>query len=125
MIFCSRKLTSPRRCMGGRIVSKLNNFYRIRQGFCRIPIGRNPTRISSEYGGNTMKSDQIRPDFTGFPSHSDEIRIGFRPIGIRQKPCRIRSVFYERCRIPMKSDTDPTENDRIYKSDWISWVIAY
>jgi hypothetical protein len=103
--------------MGGRVLSNLNNFHRSRQGFCRSPIGRNPTRISSECGGNTMKSDQIQPDFTVFPPHSDEIQIGFRPIGIRQKPCRIRSVFYERCRIPMKSDTDPTENDRIYKSD--------
>jgi hypothetical protein len=41
--------------------------------------------------------------------------------GIRQKPCRIRSVFYERCRFPMKSDTDSIGNDRIYRSDWISW----
>jgi hypothetical protein len=28
--------------------------------------------------------------------------------------CRIRSVFYERCRFPMKSDADSMENDRIY-----------
>jgi hypothetical protein len=35
---------------------------------------------------------------------------------------RIRSVFYERCRFPMKSDADSIENDRISWSDWISWV---
>jgi hypothetical protein len=39
----------PRRFMGGRMLSDLNNFYWIRQGFCRIPIGRNPARISSEF----------------------------------------------------------------------------
>jgi hypothetical protein len=39
--------------------------------------------------------------------------------------CRIRSVFYERCRFPMKSDADPIENDRIYRSDWISWVLIW
>jgi hypothetical protein len=59
----------PRRFMGGRMLSDLNNFYRI-----------------------------------------------------RQKPCRIRSVFYKRCRFPMKSDTDSIGNDRIHRSDWISWV---
>jgi septal ring factor EnvC (AmiA/AmiB activator) len=40
---------------------------------------------------------------------------------IRQKLCRIRSFFYEKCRIPMKSDVDPIKNDRICRSDWLSW----
>jgi hypothetical protein len=44
-------LPKPRRFMGDRMLSDLNNFYRIRQGFCRIPVGRNPVRISSEFDG--------------------------------------------------------------------------
>jgi hypothetical protein len=103
--------------MGNRILSDLNNVHRIRQGFCRIPIGRNPAQISSEFKRNTKTSDRIRPGFHPVPSNCDEIRTGFRPMGIRQKPCRIRSVFYERRRIPMKSDADPIGNDRIYRSD--------
>jgi hypothetical protein len=39
--------------------------------------------------------------------NSDEIRVGFRLKGIRQQPYWIRSVFYGRCRIPTKSDSDP------------------
>jgi hypothetical protein len=103
--------------MGDRILSDLNNVHRIRQGFCRIPIGRNPARIASEFKRNTKTSDRIRPGFHPVPLNSDEIRAGFRPMGIRQKPCRIRSVFYGRCRFPMKSDADPIENDRIHRSD--------
>jgi hypothetical protein len=38
---------------------------------------------------------------------------------------RIRSVFYKRCRFPMKSDTNSIENDRIYRSHWISWVARH
>jgi hypothetical protein len=68
-----------------------------------------------------MKSGSDLVGFHRGPSNSDEIRAGFRPIGIRQKPSRIRSAFYERCRFPMKSDTDLIENDRIHRSDWISW----
>jgi hypothetical protein len=37
-------------------------------------------------------------------SFSDVIRCGIRPIGIRQKPSRIRSVVCGRRRIPMWSD---------------------
>jgi hypothetical protein len=45
-------------------------------------------------------------DLVGFhrvPSNSDEILAGFRPIGIRQKPCRIRHRLFrsDRIRSPM------------------------
>jgi len=103
---------------GDRIPLDRNNFDRIRQSFCRIP-----TRILSEFDGTRLKSDQIRPGFHRVPSNYDEIRVGIRLKGIRQKLCRIRSVFYEKCRIPMKSDADPIENDRICRSDLLSWVV--
>ncbi len=77
--------------MRGRILSDPNNVYRIRPGF---------RRNSSE---------------------SDKIRVGFRLKGIRQQPYWIRSVFYGRCRIPTKSDSDPIVSDWIYRSDWITW----
>jgi len=74
----------------------------------------------------SIGSDRVfvgfRPEFHRVPSNSDEIRVGVRLKGIRQKLCRIRSVFYEKCRIPMKSDAGPIENDRIYRSYWLSWV---
>jgi len=113
-----------------RIPSDRNNFDRIRQSFChiltgRILTGRIPIRISSEFDGTRLKFDQIRPGFHRVPLNSDEIRVGIRPTGIRQKLCRIRSVFHEKCRIPMKSDADPIENDRIFRSDWLSWVINW
>ena len=48
---------------------------------------------------NAMKSNQIRPWFHRIPLNSDEIRVGFRPIGIRQKPCRIRQKLFRSGRI--------------------------
>jgi hypothetical protein len=69
--------------MGDRILSDLNNIHRIRQGFCRIPIGRNPVQIPSEFERNMMTSDRIRRGFHPVPSNSDEIRAGFRSMGIR------------------------------------------
>ncbi len=76
-----------------------------------IGIRRNPMKFGSDLVG-----------FHHAPLNFDEIRTGFRSKGIREKTCRIRSDFYERCRIPMKSDTDPIENDRIYRSDHLTWV---
>ena len=53
-------------------------------------------------------------------SEFDEIRAEILPMGSRQKPYRIRTVFSERCRIPSKSAADSTRLDRIHWSDWIS-----
>jgi hypothetical protein len=64
--------------MEGRILSDLNNFYRILSYVRRIPIGRIPTQISSEFDGARSKSDQIRSGFHHVPSDSDEIRRGIR-----------------------------------------------
>jgi hypothetical protein len=55
---------------------------------------------------------------------SDRVFLGFLSVGFRRGFCRIRSVFYEKCRIPMKSNTDPIENDRICRSDWLSWTFS-
>jgi hypothetical protein len=54
--------------MGGRMLSDLNNFYRIRQGFCRIPIGWNLT----EY---------------------DEIRVGLDLLGSQQDSASNNNVY--------------------------------
>jgi hypothetical protein len=50
-----------------------------------------------------MKSGSDLVGFHRVPSNSDEIRAGFRPIGIRQKPCRIRHILFrsDRIRPPM------------------------
>jgi hypothetical protein len=76
--------------MGGRTLSDLNNFYRILSYTRRISIGRILTRISSKCDGERSKPGQIRSEFHRVPSNSDEIRVGTRPMGIRQKPYRIR-----------------------------------
>ncbi len=89
----------------------LSDSFRSESGPDFIGIRRNPMKSGSDLVG-----------FHRAPLNSDEIWIGFRLKGIRQKPCWIRSVFYERCRIPMKSDTDLIENDRIYRSDRLTWV---
>jgi hypothetical protein len=108
---------------GDRIPSDRNNCDRIRQIFGRILFSRIPTPTLSEFDETRWKSDQIRPEFYRLLSNSDEIQVGIRLKGIRQKLSRVRSVFYGKCLIPMKSDAGPTENDRIYKSDWLSWDI--
>jgi hypothetical protein len=67
-------------------------------------------------------SDSTRFLSDSFRSESGPDFIGFLSIGIRQKSCRIQSVFYARCQIPMKSDRDPIENDRINRSDHLPWA---
>jgi hypothetical protein len=95
-------------------------FNRIRVGFHRKPTSfiknrSNPTwflsdSYRSESGPdfigiwrNPMKSGSDLVGFHRVSSNSDEIRAGFRPIGIRQKPCRIwhRLFGSDRIRPPM------------------------
>jgi hypothetical protein len=107
-------------------------------GSCRIWIFlSDPTRFfsdsfRSESGPdfigirrNPMKSESDLVGLHRAPLNSDEIRTGFQSKGIRLKPCWIRLVFYERCRIPIKSNTDPIKNDRIYRSDHLTWVSTF
>jgi hypothetical protein len=95
-------------------------FNRIRVGFHRKPTSfiknrSDPTWfLSDSYWSesgpnfigiwrNPMKSGSNLVEFHRVPSNSDEIRAGFRPIGIRQKPCRIRYRLFrsDRIRPPM------------------------
>jgi hypothetical protein len=92
----------------------LSGSFRSESGPDFIGIWRNPMKSGSDLVG-----------FHRVPLNSDEMGSGFRSKGIRQKTCRIRSVFYGRCRIPMKSDTDPIENDRIYRSDHLTWDLCW
>jgi hypothetical protein len=77
-------------------------FNRIRVGFHRKPT----SFIKNRSHPTWFLSDSYRSDLVGFhrvPSNSDEIRAGFRPIGIRQKSCRIRHRLFrfDRIRPPM------------------------
>jgi hypothetical protein len=90
------------------------------------PVGSKKFRLDpTEFLSDSLQSDSD-PDFVGIRRNMIEIRLDPTRVssgsveirvGIRQKLYRIRSVFYEKCRIPMKSDADPIENDRICRSD--------
>jgi hypothetical protein len=66
------------------MLSDLNSFYRIRQGFCRIPIGRNLARISSEY-------DEIRVGSGRISSWSVEFRVNPGRIPTDKNPTKTQS----------------------------------
>jgi hypothetical protein len=59
--------------MGGQMRSDLNNLCRIRHGFCRIPIGRNPIRISSEFDGIRWNQSRISSRAVEFRRNPDRI----------------------------------------------------
>jgi hypothetical protein len=61
--------------MGNQILSDLNNVHRIRQGFCRIPIGRNPARIKSCSVEFKQNSGRIPTDGNSTKTLSDPIGI--------------------------------------------------
>ena len=108
--------------MGDRILSDL----RISIGSDRVFVGfplvgirpgfhRNPT----QHHENPAGSGRIFMVFRWIPtksgSDSDQWESDENLIGSDR-------FFYERCRILMKFDADPIENDQIYRSDWISWA---
>ncbi len=98
----------PRSKRGDRILSDLNNFYRIRQSFCRIPFNRNPVQILSEFDGTRWNPGRIWSNFIAFrcipmksgldsdrkESNKNSVgsdRFFMKDVGFQWNPTRIRS----------------------------------
>jgi hypothetical protein len=118
LIFSRDIIFSPYLRIEIRMLSKILNpedpirsvdpivFNRIRVGFRRKPTSFIKKRSDPTWFLSGSYRSESGSDLVGFhrvPSNSDEIRAGFRPIGIRQKPYRIRHKLFksDRIRPPM------------------------
>ncbi len=95
-----------------RISSESGIFHKKQIGFDRVFVGFLSVGFRPRFRRNSTEPDEIRvgsgrisivfrripgriwSNFNRVPSNSDEIRIGIRPIGSRQKLCRIRSKLF-------------------------------
>ncbi len=89
----------PRLKRGDRILSDLNNFYRIRQGFCRILFDRNPGRIWSDFivfrcipMTSEPDSDEIRH---GSERKRSDLQVGSLDLGYKWSKFYKQSKFYK------------------------------
>ena len=82
-------------------------------GFFSVGIRLGFRRDSSESDDNRVESGQILSDSVEFRRNPSRIPTERNPT----TGYRIRSTFYGKCRILIKSDADPIVSDRIYKSD--------